>query len=702
MNESRINLGTNGDKPEETLGCDVNQATARFSEAGEIAVRGSQGSPSSPPISLPIRDLRGPADLRSSVPSVATEKDWQEAAAKAQFCNEFHKLMADGSLSLNQAARAVGKHPSWFSGPDSPYQRWLRGGVAGLLRQASASPSTNISMEVPDWFIPAARFFYLLTNRTRVGGSIPEAVRRTISLPHVPVGWQEAMKRKLLKAINSTPQLLNSPLLNLPECPADLREKILAREKAGQELVTERIARKITAREATIRQYRHQTNAALDYLCSPGSLFFIHDSKTGQRRPPVVGEVIEADDATINFPVCVPWTLGGDPCSEKYGVKVGRFQWLVAVDVARRFITAWSYVMRPKSSYRAEDILTLLRAHCLQHGKPLRAHFEQGAWKSNLVKTALQGLGIELHTVWSPHQKPFIEGLFNTVWTKLSVQFPGCDIGRFMGETEEANDLLTACKRGGRDPRRHFPMLADALTAFGNVVKEKNNTPVDSAIGSWIPAEAWQARPRPSTLDPESDWLFAPYIRTWTVRGMLVGGRIPLFEDLSVPFDFSADFLPQYHGAKVRVHFDPSANRCSGMLVLAEDFHGERAGKVLGLAQQINEIAGYARLVLGWGDDPTNAGRLARQRAASALRREVRAVVPGTAGVSPAYSLSEQRDGISKVAKLEIGSQQSEVSPPASDISAPASDLRPLTSDNRAARLAELAAFEKEHEQLFQ
>jgi hypothetical protein len=26
-----------------------------------------------------------------------------------------------------------------------------------------------------------------------------------------------------------------------------------------------------------------------------------------------------------------------------------------------------------------------------------------------------------LHTVWSPHQKPYIEGLFNVLWTKLHI-----------------------------------------------------------------------------------------------------------------------------------------------------------------------------------------------------------------------------------------------------------------------------------------
>jgi hypothetical protein len=497
------------------------------------------------------------------------------------------------------------------------------------------------------WFVPAARFFYLLTNRTADSGSLPEAIRRTISLPALPVGWKDRTRSQFLRALGRKANRKSGG--DVPACAVELREKILSRQQAGQALVSAQILKLITVSRATVRQHRHPTNAGLDLLCAPGALFFIRDSQTGERRPPLTGEVIEADDATINFPVCVPWILGGDPCSDKYGVKVGRFQWLVAIDAARRFVTAYSYIMRPRSSYRGEDTLTLLRTHCLQHGKPGRFRLEQGVWKSDLVKHALKSSGIELETVTSPHRKPYIEGLFNTLWTKLSVHFPDAHVGRFRGENKEANDLLVACQRGSRDPRRYFPMLTDAIAAFDEVIREKNQTPVKSEIGRWIPAEAWAARTPGAKLDEQTSQLFAPWQRTWTVRGMIVGGKIPLFEDLSIPFDFSTPWLPQYDGAKVRCHFDPSAPRCTAMVVLAENFHGESAGKILGQAEQINDVAGYSRMVLGFGDDPSNAGLLARQRAATALRREVRAIVPK----GGAHASSEERDGISQVTRIE-------------------------------------------------
>lgn len=605
--------------------------------------------------------------MRSAVPveSTATEDDWKEARARALLCDDFIRLTEIEHFSTVGAAKRLGKSPSLFSGPSSMLSRYLGGGVAALVttRQTSNVNVGDLTQQIESlgWFIKAARWFYLNTNRTNNSGSVPEAIRRTISLPNLPVGWSNSTRRRFKRAISACMvsdeksercwETTHETQAGLPACPVELREAILAREKAGQPLVPERIARQITVNPVTVRQKRHATNAALDYLSAPGSLFFILDKTTGERRPPLVGEVIEADDATINFPVCVPWTLGGDPCSEKFGVKVGRFQWLVCVDAASRFVTAWTYVMRPRSSYRAEDALALMRAHCLQHGIPGQWRFEQGVWKSNLVKHAIAGIGSDLHTVWSPHQKPYIEGLFNTLWTKLSIHFPSADVGRFRGETEEASLLLTACQRGQRDPRRHFPMLNAALAAFGEVITEKQNTPVNSDVGRWIPSARWEARTPGRPLDGETEWLFSPYVRAWTVKGMIVGGRVPLFEDLSVPFDFAADWLPQYHGAKVRCHFNPAAGNCSAMVVLAEPFRNRPAGTVLGLAKQINEVAGYARLVLGWGEDNANDGRLARQRAASALRREVRAVDPAR----KAYELSEERDGVNRVVTLETG-----------------------------------------------
>lgn len=568
---------------------------------------------------------------------VVTHDDDVEAQEKAALCEEFLRLTNVVGLTAREAARELGKSPSTFSGGDSILAKYQAGGVAALRprrRECGRKPE----VDVPGWFIPAAQCFYLKTNRTWSRGSVPEAIRRTISLPACPAN--------LVKRI-----LAATALAQLPECPAALRELVLAREAAGKPLLPERLMRQIAAPEAVVRQSRHATNAGLDYLHAPGTMMWFSDDN-GNRQFIRAGDWVEADDATINFPVVIPWTIGGCPCSDKYGVKVGRFQWLVARDVGSRMFLGYTYVVRPRSSYRREDVLALFRAVCRAHGIPRGWRLERGTWESHMVKDAVRLMGSRLWNVHSPHNKPFIEGGFNDLWTKLSV-LDG-QVGRYRAEMETENEILTACQQGRKDPRDYFPLLASALGAFDTATRELNTQWINSDLyGRWHPEARWTQHMEGNPLAPlavESDYLFSPFVGEWTIKGMLVGGKVPLFEGMSVPFDFSAEWLPQFHGARVKAFFDPSEPRCSATLVLAQNHGTHRAGEVLGTAMQINEVAGYARLAMGWGDDPASLGRRVRQQAASALRREVRAIMPNgrTAG-----AVSEQRDGLGSKAVID-------------------------------------------------
>jgi hypothetical protein len=543
--------------------------------------------------------------------------------------------MIESGKSLREAAADLGVALASLS-------RWVaavrREGLAGLApkpRGRRANCDLSRAIRSLPWFIPAARFFYLHTNRARGQGSVPEALRRVIALPELPVGWSDAVRARFLKSIG---------LAEVPACPEDLRAEI-AQRLAGHWPVPFSIAREIRIAPALVRWHRNPREESLR-LEAPGALFFIREGDA--RRPVRPGEVIEADDATINFPVIVPWELGGDPCSDRWGCRVGRFQLLLAVDAASRFVPAWEYVIRPRSSYRAEDILALMHAHVVEHGAPRAWRFEQGAWKSKLVQHAARAVGSKLVTVFNPHSKAFVEGLINPLWTKLSVQFPDAQLGRFRGEHREAALELEAVRRGHRDPRGLFPDVNTALRAIEAVIAEKNATPVRSDVGQWIPRERWEQRERRVQMVFD-DWMFAPFVREWKVRGCLVGGRVRIFEDLAVPFDFSAPWLHEFDGARVRCHFNPYADKCRAMLVLLESRGSHRAGDQLGYADQVNEIAGYTRLVLGWGEDPAEAGRLAKQQAAAAMRREVRAV----AATGRGFARSEARDGVARAAVLD-------------------------------------------------
>jgi hypothetical protein len=219
--------------------------------------------------------------------------------------------------------------------------------------------------------------------------------------------------------------------------------------------------------------------------------------------------------------------------------------------------------------------------------------------------------------------------------------------------------------------------MSDALNAFDAITAEENRTLVKSRNwGSWVPEERWaehlsKVEGRGSSLRKLQDgraFMFAPYAMAWTVRGMLVGGRVPIFEDMSVPFDFAAPWLTEWDGARVRVHFDPAAPKCCGTGVLAEDWRGHKAGLVLGELEQVNETAGYVRLVLGWGQDDRSAGIRAKQQAAAAMRRELRTVMPGGAS---GYAKSEEHDGLVGTAIVETdaaGAPKSEGRDPKAEI----------------------------------
>jgi len=532
----------------------------------------------------------------------------QEAFALYQ---RWERLKVDSGLSGNQAARILGKSPAWFC--------LRRTGKASFEPKPRPPVARRLLTELPCWWIAAAKFFWLNSNLSRLRGSVPEAVKRTIALPQCPPA---VVKR--LAAILTTAGWQPENGERLPTCPPALREEILARVAARKPIVPDALARQVVVAPAFVRQNRNPRAAVLDYISAAGTQMWT-DGESGEREFVTSGRIFEADDATANMPCVIPWEIRGCPCSGRWGVKVARWQWLVSLDVGSRKALGYAYTARPRSSYRGEDILSLMRAVVKQHGVPAAWRLERSAWESELVTGAVKNMGADRLTVHSPHAKPFIEGLFSSMWTKLSSHFPCSDVGRFRGENQEANRLLVACQSGAQDPRRHFPMLADVLAAFDQVIAEHNEHLIDSEnYGRWVPNERWEAdtaaRPLPC-LAPESEWLFSPFARTWTVKGNTVSGRVPLFDGVSIPYVFSAPWLLEYHGARVRAHFDPSEPRCCAKVVLAESTAGHREGEVLGDAWQINETTAYARLAMGWGQSAERREGLEQIRQASAALR---------------------------------------------------------------------------------
>lgn len=553
-------------------------------------------------------------------------QDIEEATERARLCREYLRLTGKGQdqgsagaspyLSGNEAAKQLGKAASWFSAMVPLYRS---GGVAALLprrRDCGTVESADAKL-VSEGDIARIKAILQRTNRGKNKGSRNYAIRK---------------------------------YCEVADCPPAFKEMVMRRWRENKLLLPPSVIKKIWISVATFSQFRSPTAASLDFLSSPGSAMWYTDPEDGKRKFIKPGQVIEADDATINFAVIVPWEMGGCPCSEKYGVKVARFQWLVAMDVGSRFVPAWTYVCRSRSSYRKEDTVTLMNAVYRQYGEPKFWRFERNIWEALLVKRRIQTAGSRLWTVYSPHQKPFIEGLFNKCWTIMSLE--DGQVGRYRGEMEKENDLLMRAQQGQFDPRGTFPLLKNAIGAFETALGEHHTGIIRSQeYGEWVPMERWEKRAMDKPL-VDLDWLAAPVVRKWTVRGNLVGGQVKLVDSYSAPFDFSAPWLTQYHGAKVNCHFDPTVPRCTATVTLAEPFQDRAAGELLGNVHLVNECASYARLVLSWGDDDRGLGRKMKTQAANALRREVRTI--GEDG-KIAASTSEVRDGLGNSAKVETG-----------------------------------------------
>jgi hypothetical protein len=517
--------------------------------------------------------------------------------------------------------------------------------VAGQL--PSRRGGGRSSFEVPAWFVPAARFFFLLTNRTVDSGSMPEAVRRTVRLPECP----EALRERLRQVL--APHLAGVDVVDgLPVCPESLRETILQRQIAGQPLVPERLAMAIRVSKSVVRYHRNPTDAGLDMINAAGCLKF--GRRDGEYVPLRSGDRMMPDDGSINFCCWVPWGFEQTgKCAKRFGCLVGRWQLLLFVDAASLSIRARSFVARPRSSYRQEDALHLYNVFMREHGLPREIWHEGGVWNSGRVKDCLDLLGVGRQLLHSPHTKTQVEGRFNKLWTVLSV-LSGGQIGRYRGEMEAENRILTSCRDGATDPRKVFPGFAEALSYIDQAIAEANATPVDTDVGRFVPDALWseQLAAQPlRRLGEDHAWMFWPVCETRTVTGGGLTITLPMFEDFSVPFTFAAEWIPQFRGARVKTYFDPwMEGRCHGVAVLEDAWEGHRAGEVLGTMMQTNDIGSYARAMLGIGHGPDDMGRVIAQRQAAALRSARRAIVPNGRGAA----VMEVRDGVLESERAEV------------------------------------------------
>ena len=445
-------------------------------------------------------------------------------------------------------------------------------------------------------------------------------------------------------ATAGSPQEALKHALKLGELAAPLANYLNQRIAEGKPLLTESMRRQVEVGETTVRAYRTPRGAWLNYVQSPGSLQITVDETTGEERMYQPGEMWTIDDATINLILTVPIERPGDKCWDKFGVMVGRFQFIVPADHRSYFIPGFSFTARPRSSYRAEDLTATMHTAFREHGMPKGMFLEMGISKSKLVHETLRHAGVKIQHVHSPHQK-VIEALFNKLWTKLSF-LPG-QVGRNMQDDEETTKLLMSCRAGYTDPRKHFLALDVVVKALHEAIDEHNAQRVmHSRYGKWIPNEFWSEKSKANLrkLDPESAWMFSPVIAAGKtrrgsdvplglkVKGFAVRTTVQLMEGMSQVFHFSAQWLQQFHGAFVKVFFNPFLD-APAKIVLAHDFKSYKAGAILGDAEMIDRHARFNLRKMGYGEFP-DIGLAAARQNAQALVRVAKSVRPdGKPGV---------------------------------------------------------------------
>lgn len=376
---------------------------------------------------------------------------------------------------------------------------------------------------------------------------------------------------------------------------------------------------------SVIARSRDSRTTTAHYITTPRGRTYVDEA--GQEIPMRAGTIFEADDGTLNFYAWIPWPFGGDKCSDKFGVRLGRWQLLAVVDARWEMCVAFDIVARDRSSYRGEDSAALIGRTMLEVGKPELWRLERGSWESKSVRGALDLCQQRVQNAWHSKQKSAVERFFDRLWTPASL-IPG-HVGRDQARAKQMTELALACQDGRHDPRKHFISLDDATSRVIGAIQFINSEPIESRSGwgRWIPQERFESQmseqPAP-VLDESYRVFFAREQRVWTVRGCIVGGAVtgPL---LKFPVYFQHEALWEFEGCKVKAFFDPYTSEVTGTLVLQDDWRGYKAGHII--ATDIPALELPPQFVLaadGWAGAEDQQRQLAVRKAiAKAVRTEM-------------------------------------------------------------------------------
>lgn len=490
------------------------------------------------------------------------------------------KLHLDDGTSEAAACDAAGVSVGWW-------RRWHgrleEAGLDGLADLPRSGRPSSVRVSADD--AAMLRAAYLQSNRGKGAGSMSMAARN--------LAYRNALA---------------------PELCAEILKPRASKHQLPREVI-----RAMRSAPAEVARYRDPKAGQNDGIYTPGWLRMATD---GSRRL-LPGERQVWDDASVNVGVVVPWTRGGDACSDKFGVRVARFQLLLGIDCATDFVCGYGYVMRGNDAYNGGDAVRAMHGAWSLTGKaPREVVLEGGAWQSAKMIDFLNAAGVrQISAKGRPNQK-LVEGFFSRLWTALSLELPAHgQVGRFRGEMAAENTAWMRCREGRADPRDYFPMLDDFLEALDKAIEFVNADQVESRVyGNWRPVEAqigWQEN---AITLPAGLWRHA--LPVDEVRKCRRNGQVQLRTDspFGFPHDyvFSATDLYRFDGAEIRIQFDPHLVSSGAVLTLPRAWHEYPAGYVISESAQCISPAPDMQAVTGWMDN---------REAARAVKRSSRALV---------------------------------------------------------------------------
>ena len=506
-----------------------------------------------------------------------------------------------GPLPWTKVAEAVGVSLATLTRLMALYKA---GGEAALLpKTANSGRRPLVELTAQEQAVLQRR--YLKTNLSKGCGSKSRAARRLAMDPDAPLR-EETRNAILYKGGDPA----NGP-------------------RSTKQDITRSIRRAMDLPKPLFRRHRDAKAAALAGLHTPGRLRRSHDLT----RRLWAGETFSVDDGTQNHGFVIPWPWGGDPCSDRYGVRLGRYQTLLFQCHGSSYVPSREVVIRPQQSYRREDqtgvVYRFLRDICIPSELVL-----EGNWDVNediLELCRVCGV-MPVSARGRPHQK-LVENFWNNLWTEMS-HHDGM-VGRYRGEHRETTELYLRCRAGRADPREHFMDLRRFLDVLDDAIRTLNHERVESQIyGKWIPAERWAADeaqfPR-RVMEAQMSWMLAPVREVRQVRAGAVRVRAtsPLGENQE--YTFAADELWALEGRKVKVHFDPWEDCPAATILAAEPFAEWRQGDVVcRRAPFIGALPALRRTPEGWTVEMMAGDAAAvKRRQTQMVRREYQVLVPG-------------------------------------------------------------------------